>query len=106
MRRSSKVPLCPAITAVAVLAVAALCAYSGGERLTKSSKAVTIIAADDLFGDSQPRVELRRGPVFGWYVGWDAVGAAVLAAALSNGIVFWGVWRGRRAARGDKGVQA
>lgn len=48
---------------------------SGREILTKSSRAVEIEVYDDVFGDSLPRTELVRGPIWGYYIGLDAVAA-------------------------------
>lgn len=71
---------------VLVIAIALSCAsfllwmYSGCERLTKSAKPATVTSVDPLFGDPQTRIEMRPGPVFGWYIGLDAVGAAIVFA--------------------------
>lgn len=69
--------------------------YGGRERLTKSAKPATVTSVDPLFGDSQTRIEMRPGPVFGWYVGLDAVGTS-LAAAVVLVLATLGLTRARR----------
>lgn len=85
---------------VALAGVSTLWLFSGRERLTKSTKHVEVVQEDDLFGDMEKRIELRRGPILGYYVGLDAVaGVAAAVGLISAGRA---IVRRRRARR--KGV--
>ena len=46
---------------------------SGRETLTKPSRAVEVQLEDALFGDIIPETRFVSGPIFGYYVGLDAV---------------------------------
>lgn len=78
------------------LLFAALWFFSGRERLTKREKIVELDVLDDTFGDRITRVESRRGPVLGYFIGLDAV---VIAAAAGIAIGGVGWWIHRRHAR-------
>jgi len=61
--------------AFVVLPVFTCCLWvgSGRETLTKPRRAVEIEVEDELFGDSFKELQLVRGPIFGYYIGVDAV---------------------------------
>jgi len=67
---------------------------SGREIATKSGRPVTVQVKDELFGGFNEETHLVPGPIFGYYVGLDVVGA-VTAAALGGGVVLWWVSRRR-----------
>lgn len=63
--------------------------------VTKSGLAVTTQLKDELFGGVNEETQFVPGPICGYYVGLDAVGAAALAA-VGGGLVLWWVSRRRR----------
>lgn len=65
---------------------------SGREILTKTGKPVEVIKTD-VFGDPIPFTQFEPGPVFGHYVGLDAV-AGTAALSILAVTVLW--WRQRR----------
>ena len=77
------------------LIAAALWISSGRETLTKSGKMIAVTVTDELFGGANVEQRLVRGPLLGYYVGLDVVGAAA-AAAVAGGLVWWLVARLRR----------
>lgn len=76
------------------LAALGLWAGSGRENLTKSTKNVQVEAVDDVFGDRITRTEARRGPVFGYFVGLDAVAGAAAVGLMAGGVWIWRLRRG------------
>lgn len=74
--------------------VLALWVASGRVSLTKSSRSVTVQVRDDLFGDVTAREEFERGPIFGYFIGLDAVGA-IFSACIIASVVAWVLTRGR-----------
>lgn len=72
--------------AFVVLPVFTCCLWvgSGRETLTKPRRAVEIEVQDELFGDSFKELRLVRGPIFGYYIGLDAV---AVTGALSMSLV-------------------
>lgn len=84
-----------AIMLVIPLIAAILWAVSGFERLTKSGKHVPVPPQNDVFGDSDPVLQLQPGPIFGYYIGLDLVLISFVSAVA---IVFaaWLVERRRR----------
>lgn len=93
--------------AIALIAVpigtAGLWLASGREILTKSAKAVSVSARDELFGETFVQQKMVRGPVLGYYVGLDLV-IVVTAVCLVLSIVAW--WVARRKVSGCKGGSA
>jgi hypothetical protein len=75
---------------------------SGREIVTKSGRPVTVQVKDELFGGSNEETHLVPGPIFGYYIGLDLVGA-VTAAALGGGAVLW--WVSRRRHRHGRPVE-
>ncbi|GMU83975.1 MAG: hypothetical protein IT450_14325 [Phycisphaerales bacterium] len=71
---------CGSLSAIAI----GLWAWSGAEVLTKSGKSVTVRTVD-AFGDPQDIVELRPGPLGGYYLGLDIVGAVIVASLVIIG---------------------
>lgn len=77
----------------------ALWQVSGRENLTKSQKTVEVSVVDS-FGDPAIETQFRPGPIFGYYVGLDAVGYVTLAtAALAAFQLGWMLWRRKRLLR-------
>lgn len=72
--------------AFVVLPVFTACLWigSGRETLTKPRRAVEIEVEDELFGDSFNELRLVRGPIFGYYIGLDAV---IVTGMLSMSLV-------------------
>jgi len=70
----------------AILPVIALGAWlgSGRETFSKTERVVEVTVPDDLFGDATKK-EFRPGPLFGWYVGLDAV-VGVTAMSVGTAI--------------------
>ncbi len=60
---------------------------SGRETLTKHTRFVDVVVADDLFGDANVEKRPVRGPILGYYVGLDAAAAAAAAALVIAGVV-------------------
>ena len=96
--------------AIALIAVpigtAGLWLASGREILTKSAKAVSVSARDELFGETFVQQEdgsRAPPPVLGYYVGLDLV-IVVTAVCLVLSIVAW--WVARRKVSGCKGGSA
>jgi hypothetical protein len=69
---------------------------SGRQGLTKRELSVTVEVRDELVGDIVTREEFQRGPIFGYYVGLDAVGLTAAAGVLASGLT-WALTRERRA---------
>lgn len=69
---------------------------SGREVLTKSNRIVAVTVSDEMFGGTNVEQRLARGPIFGYYVGLDLVGA-VTAAVIVCGLVW--AWAARRKRR-------
>ena len=67
---------------------AALWLASGREVFTKSGRALEVHVADDLFGGTNTETRFEPGPVLGYYIGLDLVGAATGLAAVAA-IVWW-----------------
>lgn len=72
---------------------------SGRETLTKTVRYVEVQVVDELFGDSITEAREVPGPVLGYYVGLDAVAAAV-GVALVAALVWWR----RRRAQAEEGL--
>jgi hypothetical protein len=72
------------LSGLSVAVVAALWLVSGRERLSKSDRSVTVEVRDP-FGDPMSRVQFERGPIFGYFVGLDAVLLTAGAAAIATG---------------------
>lgn len=87
--------VCGSVSAIAI----GLWAWSGAEVLTKSGRSVTVRTVD-AFGDPQDVIELRPGPLGGYYLGLDIV-AAILLASL---VVIAGAWIVRRKRIRSQGV--
>jgi hypothetical protein len=81
-----------------VLVVALLWLASGRGVFTASGKAVPVAVRDTLFGDTTVETRFVSGPVFGYYIGLDAV--VVLAVlTLVSGLIWWWIARRRRGAK-------
>lgn len=78
----------------APLLVAVLWLVSGRERFTHARKIVEVLVRDEVFGDTHPEQHFVAGPIFGHYVGADALLLTVVAAAL-GGTAWWLVGRRR-----------
>jgi hypothetical protein len=61
---------------------------SGRENLTKTMVVVTKTVDDPLWGETTEQKEVP-GPVFGYYVGLDAVIGAAVIAVVGSGVVLW-----------------
>jgi len=57
---------------------------SGREILTKPERAVEFEVKDELFGDFSSQTLLVAGPIFGYWVGFDAV---LMTLFLSGGVL-------------------
>ena len=68
---------------------------SGREALTKSDRIVAVTVTDELFGGTNVEQQLVRGPLFGYYIGLDLVGA-VTVVAIVCALIWWWVTRRRR----------
>jgi hypothetical protein len=79
----------PVLTAVLWLA-------SGRQALTKSNRIVSVTVTDELFGGANVEQQLVRGPLLGYYVGLDLVGAVTVAAVICA-LIWW--WIARRRGR-------
>ncbi|GEM_PF-1517709 len=92
--------------AFVVLPVFACCLWigSGRETLTKPRRAVEIEVEDDLFGDSFKELRLVRGPIFGYYIGADAI---VVTGVFSMALVgsAKAMNRRRERKRGETGME-
>jgi hypothetical protein len=77
------------------LVAAVLWMSSGREILTKSGKIVAVTVTDELFGGTNVEQRLVRGPLLGYYIGLDVVGAAA-AMAVAGGLVWLWITRRRR----------
>ena len=68
----------------------------GRETLTKSNKIIAITVGDEVFGGTDVEQRLVPGPLFGYFVGLDLVGAVTIAAGVC-GLIWW--WAARRKRR-------
>ena len=100
MRRNPRLLLRGTLIGLPV-AVAVFWLASGREVLTKAARAVTVQVPDTLFGDTNIQTQFVRGPVFGYYVGLDAV---IITTLLCTAVA--GAWWlfGRRRARPKEAV--
>lgn len=69
-----------------------LCAWSGGRVFSARERMVSVVTQHELWGDNM-FTQAVPGPIFGWYVGFDVVGATVVAAL----VVVAGLWLWRPA---------
>lgn len=62
--------------------------FSGRERVTKAEKNV-LVREEDISGEMQDRFEPRPGPLFGYYLGLDALGGTLIAAVFIYAATWW-----------------
>ena len=73
---------------LAVAAVAGAWVFSGRERVTKAEKNM-VVREEDIAGEIQERFEPRPGPLFGYYLGLDALGGTVVASVFIYAATWW-----------------
>ena len=95
MRARSKLAGVAILIGVPLL-VAILWIVSGHGMFTQARRIVGIPVRDELFGGTSTELRFVPGPVFGYYVGLDAV-ALTAAGAVAVGLIWW--WLSRRTAR-------
>jgi hypothetical protein len=94
MTGRSKIASLALLTGIPAL-LAVLWLASGRETFTKSARTVQVAVRNEVFGDTDTRTELVRGPICGYYVGLDVVLLAIAVAAVL-GLMLWLVGRRRR----------
>lgn len=86
------------------LVTAGLWLLSGRETLTKPMKYVQVEQKDELFGDVTPVNQEVRGPIFGYFIGVDAVVLTAAFAGVAAGVVLWLTGRRRAASQAERRV--
>ena len=77
------------VSAAAVVLTLALWLASGRASLTKSARNVTVEVRDELFGDVTTREDFERGPIFGYFIGLDAVTVVAGTAVVASGLAWF-----------------
>jgi hypothetical protein len=68
------------------LLAAVLWLVSGRQIFTQAERAVTIQVPDKLFGGMNTETHFVRGPIFGYYVGLDAVVVTTFVCVVIGGV--------------------
>lgn len=73
---------------LAVAAAAGGWVFSGHERVTKAEKNV-LVREEDISGEIQERFEPQPGPLFGYYLGLDALAGTVIVSGFIYAATWW-----------------